>query len=1303
VSAEYSEDQLVQKTTAEFMVSELGWESIYAHNTEVLGDHGTLGRKDQREVVLTRYLREKLEALNPGHPSEAYAQAMDQLTATSASKNLLQANRDMYGLIREGVPVDYRAADGSQRAPRLRVIDFDNPANNHFLLVRELWVQGMPYLRRPDIIGFVNGLPLLFIELKAHQKNVKVAYEKNLSDYLDTIPHLFHHNAVCMLSNGSQARVGAVLSAFDFFHQWKRLEEEEPGVVEWQTMLRALCNKGRFLDVVENFILFDDSPSGGAVKVLAANHQFLGVNRAFESVQDREVRRGRLGVFWHTQGSGKSYSMVMLSRKIHRKLHGSFTFVILTDRVDLDDQIARTFAGCGAVKEPKAVHARDGDHLKELLQQDHRFIFTLIHKFNRGDDEPYTHRRDIIVIADEAHRTQYGKLAENMRRVLPNASYIAFTGTPLMQTAEDQLTRDIFGEYVSTYDFKRAVDDGATVPLYYDNRGEKLDVARPDLNDRIAEELEKHQLDQDQEERLRQDLSRDYHVLTADERLDRIGRDVVAHYSRRWETGKAMLVAIDKITCVRMYDLVARYWAEEIQRQQARVAEFESDGFALEGQLSGRDEDTRVRVRAAHQERMEAAVAKLEWLRTTEICVVVSEEQNEVGKFRDWGLDIVPHRTKMKQRDLAEDFKKGDHPFRLVIVCAMWLTGFDVPSLATLYLDKPMKGHTLMQAIARANRRAEGKNNGHIVDYNGMLKSLRAALAKYGEGAATGEGGGSGGEHAPAEDLEALLTAFVLVLEQCTAHLVDCGFELAKLVEAEGFGKLALLSKDNESSAVNAVCKTDQTRARFEVLAREVFKKRKALVSNPELMKPYRRQADAVDAIYKRLQDNKEAADISAVMMALRGVVSRAITHGPITRLPGADSGKIYDISHIDFDKLRREFDGQAHKNTVLLSLEDAVEKKLRRMVAQNPLRMDFYNRYREIIDAYNRETDRVTIEETFEQLVTFVGELSVEEQRSAREGLDEEHLAVFDLLVKRKGDLATKERNRVKEVAAALLDAIKTELARLDHWTEKRQTQAQVQQLILDYLYNEDTGLPVGIYTDEEVKAAAGVVYLHVYQQYESATATSYAMTGTAGPVGPIARGAAAPRGTAVEAETKILPFPGAANEGAGEPDLPFRHVPLDEVRPFVNAVPLLDLQIAAGGFSEEQVVADPESYEWVALWTGDRPMPGQFIARVIGESMNRRIPNGSWCLWRANPAGSRQGKVVVAEHRDIQDPEFGGRYTVKVYESEKIAAAEGEWRHAVVRLRPDSDDSTFQAIVFSDPEDGELRIVAELVKVLD
>lgn len=1090
--SDFSEDQLVQKTTADFLEEELGWRSAWAWDSETYGPTGTLGRKTQSEVVLTRELEAALRKLNPGLPAEAYSQAVEKLTSTSATKTLFQNNRELTGLLRDRVPVTFKDAEGETRTERLRVIDFDQPEANDFLVVRELWVKGPVYRRRADLVGFVNGLPLLFVELKAHHKDVRVAYDDNFTDYLDTIPHLFHHNALVMLSNGDEARVGTFSSPYDFFHEWKRLHEDDAGLVDWQTMLRGLCDKRNFLDIVENFVHFDDSPSGGPVKALAANHQYLGVNRAFEAVQEREVREGKLGVFWHTQGSGKSYSMLWLAQKVHRKVPGSFTFIVVTDREELDEQIVKTFVGSGAVSETEApnVQASSRAHLKKLLAEDHRYIFTLIHKFDVNDVEPCTLRDNIIVVADEAHRTQNGKLAEAMRLVLPNAAFIAFTGTPLMKDDSDQLTRDTFGDYVSRYDFKRAVDDGATVKLFYDNRGEKLKIVDESINKRMAEELEQHDLDQDQSERLEREMARDYHILTSPDRLERIARDMVAHFAARWETGKAMLVCIDKITCVRMYHLVDRYWQEEIARQELRVRGAHEEREIMRQNPPNASEDDRARLLAEADRHIESAQAKLVWLRETETCVVVSEEQNEVKRFKKWDLDIVPHRKKMKERDLTLDFKARSHPFRLAIVCAMWLTGFDVPHLSTLYIDKPMKGHTLMQAIARANRKAPGKNNGLVVDYNGMLKSLRSALARYGDGKTTGGGGGGGGGLPPAAELDELEQEFVLALEACEAHLQGCGFDLQKLIDSVGFHKLALLSKKNEDSAVNAVCRTDESRARFEVLAREVFKKRRALVSEPRRVKPYRQRADGIDAIYKKLQENKAEADISTVMMALHGIVASAIAHAGPTRLPGSDSGKVYDITSIDFEKLRAEFKKNPNKNTTVQSIKDAVEKKLQRMIAQNPMRMDFYKRYVAIIADYNRETDRVSIEKTFEELVKLVGDLSSEEQRSVREGLDEEHLAVFDVLVASKdAAMDTRTRNRVKEVARNLLDAVKCELVKLDHWKDKRQTQAQVRQLIFNHLYSDETGLPVDAYTEEEVTQLAEVVFLHVYQQYQSGT----------------------------------------------------------------------------------------------------------------------------------------------------------------------------------------------------------------------
>ena len=738
----YTEDTLVQQTTAEYLEQQLGWQSVYAYNNEDFGPNSLLGRATDREVVLIYPLREKLVVLNPGLPDAAYEDAVRQITATVASQTLAAINREKYAQMRDGVQVSFRNDKGERVRQRLRVFDFETPENNDFLCVRELWVKGDLYRRRADIIGFVNGLPLLFIECKNLHKNLKTAFEQNFSDYRDTIPHLFHHNAIVMFGNGEQAKIGSITSRWEHFNEWKRLAEEAPGAVDMETLLKGMCEKRNFLDLVENFILFDET-AGEPKKIIARNHQFLGVNRAIESVRERKARKGRLGVFWHTQGSGKSYSMVMFTRKVHRKLGGNFTFLVLTDRDDLDTQIYKTFANCGVVSDQEPCRAASGHHLNVLLTQHKAYVFSLIQKFNQKvePEQPYSERDDIIVITDEAHRTQYGTLALNLRNALPNASYIGFTGTPLFK--EDEITRRVFGEYVSTYDFQRAVDDNATVPLYYDARGDKLGVAIGDLNERIAEKLEELETDNiDIEQRLERELKRDYHIITANKRLDQVARDFVRHYSTAWETGKAMLVCIDKVTCVRMHRLIEFYWQERVLEKKKELASIADEQEEL-----------------FHRR-------QLDWMRDTRMAVVVSEEQGEVDKFRTWDLDIIPHRRLIKEGiDLPESmrskpeyrnmqtmalddaFKVEEHPLRVAIVCAMWLTGFDVPSLSTLYLDKPLKAHTLMQAIARANRVNEGKNNGLIVDYCGILKHLRKALATF----AGAQPGGVGGQYRAGE------------------------------------------------------------------------------------------------------------------------------------------------------------------------------------------------------------------------------------------------------------------------------------------------------------------------------------------------------------------------------------------------------------------------------------------------------------------------------------------------------------------------------------------------------------------------
>jgi len=693
---------------------------------------------------------------------------------------------------------------------------------------------------------------------------------------------------------------------------------------------------------------------------------------------------GRLGVFWHTQGSGKSYSMAFFAEKVRRVVPGNFTFVLMTDREDLDDQILRTFVGCGVADE-KTPRPKSGAALKTLLSQNHRFVFSLIHKFNQDVTEPYSERDDIIVISDEAHRTQGGKFARNMRLALPNASFIGFTGTPLFKY--DHITKRIFGGYVSRYDFKRSEEDHSTVRLVYENQGEKLGIARIDLNDRIAAKIEEAELDPDQTALLEKLLGKDYEVITADDRLDKLAGDFVEHCATRWETGKSMLVCIDKITCARMFQRIEPRWNAKLSQAKVLISQ-------LEAQLAaGADPDETERL----SKRLQNFKGQAAWMESTIIEIIISEAQKEVQDFQKWGFDIIPHRVVMKtgfqtpdgKRVAVDDaFKDPQHPFRIAIVCAMWLTGFDVECLSTLYVDKPMKAHTLMQAIARANRVYPGKDCGVIVDYNGMLKSLREALAQY----ALGDEEGNGDELiAPIEEL---VKALVQAVDAVEKHLEQLGFDPMRLRGAKGFDRIQALR-----DAVDALYTSDEAKRRFEIMARQVFIRFKALLMEPSAF-AFAERHDNIEAIYKKLEEKRDTADVTDVLKELHKIVNEAIR----AQEPGEDhaEGLTVDLSQVDFDKLRQEFAKRVkRKHAALQDIRDLIETKLQQMLARNPMQMDYYRKYLEIIAQYNREKDRVTVEQTFAELVKLANSLDEEQRRAAEEGLSDDEYVLFQMLFK--------------------------------------------------------------------------------------------------------------------------------------------------------------------------------------------------------------------------------------------------------------------------------------------------------------
>jgi type I restriction enzyme, R subunit len=1124
-----SEDRLVQKTFAEYLGDHLGWDTAYAWTEETFGLAGTLGRASERDVVLVRDLRAAIERFNPGVPESAREQAVGRLTSTDASRSLVQQNREQYSFVRDGVPVEWREPSGEVRHARVRVIDFRDAGANRFLAVRELKIQGlqMPhYNRRADLVCFINGLPLVFIELKAVYRNIRAGFDNNLTDYMEehSIAHAFHHNAFLVVSNGDRARYGSITSKWEHFVEWKRNDEKDKGSLEARTLLDGMLAKDRLLDLVENFILFDDSRPGGTRKIVARNQQVLGVNNAVASVQrQEELKRqfppekrlleytvdrrellpaaeappregpyreeflfnakeswelplvarahpdlGRLGVFWHTQGSGKSYSMVFFAEKVRRVVPGNFTFVVITDREDLDDQIYRTFVGCG-VTDKTTPRAASGEQLKALLGQNHRFVFSLIHKFNQDVTEPYTLRDDIIVISDEAHRTQAGKFARNMREAVPNAAFIGFTGTPLFK--HDNLTRRIFGGYISRYDFKRAEEDRSTVKLVYENRGEKLGIARLDLNDRIAAKIEEAELDPDQVALLERLLGKDYEIITADDRLDKIAADLVEHCSARWEAGKAMLVCIDKITCARMFQRIERRWRQKIAELEGALANAEEQLEAITDPIE----------RDKALERLQASSARIEWMKSTIIEIVISEAQNEVRDFARWEFDIIPHRMVMKNGFETPDgkrlpvddaFKDPHHPFRIAIVCAMWLTGFDVECLSTLYIDKPMKAHTLMQAIARANRVYPGKECGVIVDYNGMLKSLREALAQYALGDGEGGGNGAGDGGGIVAPIEELVVALLDVIEATEQHLVSLGFDPTRLRGATGFARIEALR-----DAVDALYTSDEAKRRFEILARQVFSRFKALITEPSA-RAYAERHDNIEAIYKKLEERRDTADVIDLLKELHKIVNEAIR----TQQPGGDhaEGLKVDLSKVDFEKLREEFERKVpRKHAALQDVRQVVESKLQRMLAGNPMRMDYYRRYQEIIAQYNREKDRATVEATFAKLVELAANLDEEQRRAAAEGLSEDELALFDLLF--RANISKIDREKVKQASRSLLTSLQELLRPMPAWTQNVQTQAQVKVFILDTLWRS---LPRPPFSEEEATALTNRVYDYVWHR---------------------------------------------------------------------------------------------------------------------------------------------------------------------------------------------------------------------------
>jgi type I restriction enzyme R subunit len=1085
----YTEDQLVEQPAIGLFAA-LGWGAVSALE-ETFGPGGTLERETKGEVVLLARLRAALARLNPGLPAEAVGAALDELTRDRSAMSLEAANREVYGLLKEGIRVSladtepspvpsghplpvgegrgeghgdaYRdRREGGQRIVRVRVIDWENPAANDFLLVSQLRVTGALYTCRPDLVGFVNGLPLVVIELKKPGVPARAAYDENLTHYKREIPALFWYNALLIASNGTDSRVGSLTADWGRFFEWKRIErEDEPRRASLEVMLRGTCDRARLLDLVENFTLFSEHKAG-LVKIVGQNHQYLGVNNAIASMLEARRRgHGRAGVFWQTQGSGKSFSMVFFAQKVLRRVAGNWTFVVVTDRVELDDQIAKTFKAAGAVSQAEGdeCHAESGAHLRELLGGNHRYVFTLIQKFQTP--EMLCDRPDVIVLTDEAHRSQYDTLALNMRAALPRALFLAFTGTPLI--AGEERTKEVFGDYVSIYDFQQSVDDGATVPLFYENRTPELELINPNLNEDLYRLIEAAELDPEQEAKLERELARQYHILTRDDRLETVAADIVQHFLGRGFLGKAMVVSIDKATALRMHDKVKKHWAAETERVRQELEHLECLPGYEQGEASNRE-------RAAELEQ------RLEVLTGTDMALIVSPSQNEIPQMQKLGLDIEPHRRRMheSQPPLDEKFKDTQDPLRLVFVCAMWLTGFDAPSCSTVYLDKPMRNHSLMQAIARANRVFPGKHSGTIVDYANVFASLEKALAIYG----AGQGGQS-----PVREKQKLVEELRQAVAGATAFCADRGVALGE-IEAFRTGSMERLQRLED--AVNALISPDPLRREFlghEGLVATLYR---AVKPDPVALEFAGRVAClAAIAETMRAKLSPNPPDISGVMSDINAVLDKSIA-GMSIREAGPPA---LDLSKIDFEVLAKRFEQSRHRNTDLEMLKAAIRAQLEKLVRLNRTRTDFAEKFEALIEEYNAGSRN--IEDLFEALLKLSRELTEEQQRHVRENLTEEELVIFDILTRPAPELSAEERGAMKKVARELLARLK-ELLVLN-WRQKASARSQLKLAIEDAL---DSGLPRA-YTPDLYRQKCAAVFEHVYESYPERDAGVYAAAG--------------------------------------------------------------------------------------------------------------------------------------------------------------------------------------------------------------
>ena len=970
-------------------------------------------RKSYADVVLDSPLRGALEAINPGLPRDALLDAQRKLMRPGGAA-LEDRNRNLHRMLVDGVGVEYRDPDGRVRGAQVRVLDFDSPDANFWLVVSQFTVEEDQHRRRPDMVVFVNGLPLAIIELKNptdETATLRSAYHQ-LQTYKAELPTLFTYNAVLGVSDGLSALVGTLTAGHEWFKPWRTIAGQELAPVfytELQVLIQGVFEKSRFLALIRDFIVFEDD--GGALsKKMAGYHQFHAVETAVaETLRaaelQREVRdvRGRyesgrsaggeagdrrIGVVWHTQGSGKSLTMAFYAGRIIRETRmANPTIVVLTDRNDLDDQLFGTFARCSdLLRQPPIQAATRADLRAKLAVQSGRVVFTTIQKFfpeEKGDRHALlSDRRNIVVIADEAHRSQYDFIdgyARHMRDALPNASFIGFTGTPV--ELQDANTRSVFGDYISVYDIQRAVEDGATVPIYYESRLAKLgldEAARPNIDPDFDEATEGEEVER--KERLKTRWAQLEAIVGTEERLRLVAEDIVAHFDERAEAmeGKAMVVCMSRRICVDLYDEIAR-----------RRPDWHDDD-----DVGGR------------------------------IKVVMTGSASDPA---EWQRHI---RNKPRREALAKRFRDSDDPFHIVLVRDMWLTGFDAPSLHTMYVDKPMRGHGLMQAIARVNRVFRDKPGGLVVDYLGLSHELKQALATYTESGGTGQ---------TAVDKAQAITLMLEKHEVCLSMLH--GFEFDAWVTGTPAERLAPLPPAQEH-----ILAQDDGKDRFVAAVRDLSRAFALAVPSEEATR-IRDDVGFFQAVQSVLA-KRTATETKAqeeLDNAVRQIISRAVAPEGVIDIFAAAGLQKPDISILS-DEFLAEVRGMEHRNLAV----ELLQKLLKGEVAARRRRNVVQARsFAEMLDvAIRRYQNRsVAAAQVIEELIELAREMRKAGERGEQLGLSDDELAFYDALETNNSAVHVLGDETLCIIARELVRTVRANVT-ID-WTLRENVRANLRRLV--------------------------------------------------------------------------------------------------------------------------------------------------------------------------------------------------------------------------------------------------------------